>query len=37
MAPLRLPVILAVFAAAIVFAFVLDEVKARIFRVLNMQ
>jgi H+-transporting ATPase len=37
MAPLPLSVILTVFAAAIVFAFILDAVKARIFRALEME
>jgi H+-transporting ATPase len=37
MAPLPLSVILSVFAAALVFAFILDAVKARIFRVLQME
>ncbi len=37
MAPLPLSVILSVFAAAVVFAFVLDAVKARIFSVLAME
>jgi H+-transporting ATPase len=37
MAPLPLPVILSLFAAAVVFAFALDEAKARVFRVLNMR
>jgi H+-transporting ATPase len=37
MAPLPLSVILSVFAAAVVFAFILDAVKARIFRVLEME
>jgi H+-transporting ATPase len=37
MAPLPLSVILSVFAAAIVFAFILDAVKARILRVLEME
>ncbi|HTO62793.1 MAG TPA: HAD-IC family P-type ATPase [Bradyrhizobium sp.] len=37
MAPLPLRIILSVFGAAIAFAFVLDEVKAFIFRALDMQ
>ncbi len=37
MAPLAPSVILGVFAAAVVFAFVLDEVKARVFHVLDMR
>ncbi|WP_454628526.1 HAD-IC family P-type ATPase [Bradyrhizobium cenepequi] len=37
MAPLPLSVILSVFAAAVVFAFILDAVKARLFRVLEME
>lgn len=36
MAPLSPWIILSVFGAAVVFAFVLDEVKARIFRALDM-
>lgn len=37
MAPLPLSIILAVFAAAAVFAFVLDDVKVRVFRALDMR
>jgi H+-transporting ATPase len=37
MAPLRLPIILALFVTAVVFAFALDEVKARVFNALNMR
>lgn len=37
MAPLSLSVILALFAAAFVFAFALDEVKARVFHALDMR
>jgi H+-transporting ATPase len=37
MAPLPLSVILGLFATAAVFAFVLDEVKARVFRALGMR
>jgi H+-transporting ATPase len=37
MAPLPLSVILCLFATAVVFAFVLDEVKARVFRALGMR
>jgi H+-transporting ATPase len=37
MAPLSLRIILSVFSAAVVFAFVLDELKARIFRALDMK
>ena len=36
MAPLPLKTILGVFAAAVVFAFVLDQVKVGIFRLLQM-
>jgi H+-transporting ATPase len=36
MAPLPLKIILGVFAAAVVFAFVLDQVKVGIFRLLQM-
>jgi H+-transporting ATPase len=36
MAPLPLPVILGIFAAAVVFAFVLDAVKAALYHVLSM-
>lgn len=37
MAPLPLQIILSVFGAAVAFAFVMDEVKARLFRALDMQ
>lgn len=37
MAPLPISIILGVFATAIVFALALDEVKARVFRALNMR
>ena len=37
MAPLPLSVIMSLFATAVVFAFVLDEVKARVFRALGMR
>ncbi len=37
MAPLSLSIILALFAAAFVFAFALDEVKARVFHALDMR
>jgi H+-transporting ATPase len=37
MASLPLSVILSVFAGAVVFAFILDAVKASIFRVLEME
>jgi len=37
MAPLSLTIILAIFAAAVVFAFALDEVKARVFQALEME
>ena len=34
MAPLSLPIILGVFATTVVFAFALDEAKARVFHAL---
>jgi len=37
MAPLPISIILGLFATAVVFAFVLDEVKARLFHVLGMR
>jgi hypothetical protein len=37
MAPLPLSVIMSLFATAVVFAFVLDEVRARVFRALGMR
>jgi hypothetical protein len=37
MAPLSLRIILSVFGAAVGFAFVLDALKARIFRALSME
>ena len=37
MAPLPLSIILALFATAVVFAFALDEVKARVFHALDMR
>mgnify|MGYP005817913019 CR=1 FL=1 len=36
MAPLPLSLILSVFGAAVVFAFLLDEVKVNVFRLLRM-
>ncbi len=37
MAPLSLRIIVSVFGAAVIFAFVLDEVKVRVFRALDMK